>query len=121
MNMWTRICLSISCYVSFIILTKSVDRWTSNENSEKRKKHLNFSLFESVDLWTRSSLSISCYVSFIILTKNVDRWTSNENSEKKRFNLLLLFLKSVDMWSRSCFSLKFFFLPCTLQNFDKKV
>jgi hypothetical protein len=39
-DMWTRRCLSIPyfsfCYVIFTILTKSVDRWTSNENSENK-------------------------------------------------------------------------------------
>jgi hypothetical protein len=39
-DMWTRSCLSIPFFSFFLVplklLTKSVDRWTSNENSEKK-------------------------------------------------------------------------------------
>jgi hypothetical protein len=37
-DMWTRSCFSISCFLSFLvsfkIMSKSVDKWTSNENFE---------------------------------------------------------------------------------------
>ena len=75
------------CYVPFTILTKSVDRWTSNENSEKNSFILMYILIwncRDVDKKVSFYFMYSfCYVPFKILTKSVDRWTSNENSGKK--------------------------------------
>ena len=87
-DMSTRRCLSTSCfslcYVPFTSLTKSVDRWTSNENSEKKILISFILLLESVHMWTRYCLSISFFLSTLYPSKfwqkSVDRWTSNEKN-----------------------------------------
>ena len=101
-------------FLTFKILTKSVDRWTSNGNSEKIVSTSCIFLFASVDMWTRRSLSISCFLSVIYPSqfwqKSVDRWTSNENSEKKVSISFILLLESVHLWTSSCLSISFFLL-----------
>ena len=69
--------------VPFSFFAKSVDRWTSSENSEDLIVCV--SLFKSVEMWTRSCFSIS--FSFYLVPFNfffaqsVDRWTSYDNSQ----------------------------------------
>jgi hypothetical protein len=65
-------------------VTKSVDRWTRNENSEK-KVSIPFILVLKMCGHVDKNLSFYFmfsffYASFTIMTKSVDRWTSNENS-----------------------------------------
>jgi len=60
--------LSLYFMFSFFLVTsktfsKSVDRWTNFESSEKKWSY--GSLLESVDMWTRSCLSILCFLSFL--------------------------------------------------------
>ena len=76
--------------VPFNFFAKSVDRWTSSENSEDLMAIVCVSLFKSVEMWTRSCCSIS-FLPFtlyplIFFAQSVDRWTSYDNSENFKCN-----------------------------------
>ena len=115
--MWTRACLSISCFLSFLYppknVAKNVDRWTSSKNSENLNGNHMYFIIQKCALWTRSCLSISFFLStlypLVFFAKSVDRWTSSENSEDLMAIVCVSLFKSVEMWTRSCFSISFSF------------
>ena len=97
-DMWTKRCLSILCFL-FVMYSsqfwqKSVDRWTNNENYEK-KNSISFILFlESANLWTSSCHSILFLLSTI---QNFDQkmWTGEKKwkfLKKNSFNFMYIFI-----------------------------
>ena len=74
----------ISFYlIPFKILTKKVDRWTSIEIFLKNNSTMYVLLFKCVDNNVSFYFMFSlCHVPFTMLKKSVDRWTSNKSSEK---------------------------------------
>ena len=109
-DMWTKRCLSILCFLSVMYSSqfwqKSVDRWTNNENYEK-KISISFILFlESANLWTSSCHSILFLLSTI---QNFDQkmWTDEKKWKflKKIVLTSCIFLfANVDMWTKRCLS-----------------
>ena len=111
------------CSVSFTILTKSVDRWTNNENSGK-KVLISFFLAwkcghvdKKLTFYFISSFFLAL---FDFSAKSADRWTSNENSEKKFQPYMLYCLKVWTCGQESVFLFYVLFLLCTLHKHDKK-
>jgi hypothetical protein len=110
--MWTRSCLSISCFLSLLCPLSFLQKvWTGRRALKILKKRFYLSLLESVDMWTRSCLSISCFLSFLYPLKYLQKvWTGGQALnilEKKSTSCISLF-KNVDMWTRSCFSISCF-------------
>ena len=87
-DMWTKRCFSISYFLSVMYSSqfwqKSVDRWTNNENYEKKIQSL---LSYSLKVQTCGQVVVILFYFFFlpfkILTKNVDRWKEMKFSEKK--------------------------------------
>ena len=101
---WTRSCLSISCFLSFLypfIFCKKCGQVGKVWKLRMKKKSIPYILLlESVDMWTRSCLSISFFLSFLYLLKYLQIvWTGGQEA---------VFLFQV------------FFLSCTLSILCKK-
>ena len=129
--LWTSSCLSILFLLSTLYPSKIWQKmWMGGQEMKISEKIVLTScifLFASVDMLTKRCLSISYFLSVMYSSqfwqKIVDRWTSNENYEKKFKSDFFIAWKCVfvDTGQVVVFLFYFFFLPCTLQNFDKKV
>ena len=108
--------------VPFSFFAKSVDRWTSSENSEDLIVCV--SLFKSVEMWTRScfSISFSFYIVPFIFFYKV--WTGGQAIIILKIlmpTVCISLFKSVDMWTKSCLSISCFLSFLYLLNFLQKV
>ena len=106
--------------VPFSFFAKSVDRWTSSENSEDLMAIVCVSLFKSVEMWTRSCFSIS--ISFKSFLHKV--WTGGQAMIILKIlmaTICISLFKSVDMWTKSCLSISCFLSFLYLLNFLQKV
>jgi hypothetical protein len=127
-DMWTRSCFSISCFFSFLYppkcFAKSVDRWTSSENS----KHFNENcMYFNIQKCGYVDKKLSFYfnfsfilVPFKIFAKSVDTWTSSEFSEKIIQLHVIHFSKVWICGQEAVFLFHVFFLSCALYLFCKK-
>ena len=98
--------------VPFRFFAKSVDRWTSKENFEKKRQS---PLFYCLRVWTCGQEAVFLFHLFFLpcTLQNVDKkvWTGGQVmkiSDKKVSIPFILLLKSVDMWTRSCLSFSCF-------------
>ena len=77
--------------VPLILFAKSVDMWTSTENSEKIISVI--SSPKTVNCVKEAVFLLHVFfLSFKVLKKSVDRWSSNKNSEKKIVSASCIFL-----------------------------
>ena len=114
-EMWTKSCLSISCFLSFLYLLNFLQKvWTGGQAMIILKilmATICISLFKSVDMWTKSCLSISCFLSFLYLLNFLQKvWTGGQALKKNSTQCISLLesIKSVDMWTRSSLSISYF-------------
>ena len=121
---WTRACLSISCFLSFMYpsknVAKNVDKWTSFKNSEYLNGNFMYFIFHvcTVDKELSIYFILSFYlVPFSFYSKSVDRGTSSENSEELMAIACVSLFKSVEIWARSCFFHFLFFYLVPFKSF----
>ena len=115
-DMWTKRCLSILCFLSGMYSSqfwqKSVDRWTSKENSEKNSYSVMYILIWQIWTCGKKESFDFCFLSVIYLSQFWQKvWTCGQIMRilKKTFDLLF---KGVDKWTRCCLSILLF--PSTL-------
>ena len=92
LNVWTRMCLSISCFLSVMSPSQCWQKvWTGGQVMKILKKRSNMFYFYFLKVWTFVQEAVFLFHIFFLsflypsffLQKSVDRWTSKKNSEKK--------------------------------------
>ena len=127
MDMWTRISLSILCFVSVMYPSQAWQKvWTGGQVMKILKKRFQSHLFYCLNVWTCEQVSVFLFHVFFLfrILHNFDKKCGQVDKQwkfrKKSFNLLFSCLKVWTCRQEADFLFYFFFLPCTLWFFCQK-
>ena len=130
-DMWTRSCLCISCFLSFLYLLKYLQKvWTGGQALSFLRKKCQLHVFHFSKVWICGQeavfLSHVFFLSFFLVPFNFflqKVWTCGRalNILKKNSTPRMSLLESVDMWTRSCLSISCFLSLLYAAKYFQKV